>query len=68
MRSLVLRWLLTFKQTMLTVARNEQRLEQAATLAAMDGLEDQLDFYLRRGLASGLTRAQSTEALTHLGF
>jgi 4-carboxymuconolactone decarboxylase len=32
------------------------------------GDDDQLDFYLRRGLDSGLTRAQITEALTHLGF
>jgi len=28
----------------------------------------QLDAYLRRGLESGLTRAQIAEALTHLGF
>jgi alkylhydroperoxidase/carboxymuconolactone decarboxylase family protein YurZ len=28
----------------------------------------QPDFYLRRGLESGLTGAQITEALTHLGF
>jgi 4-carboxymuconolactone decarboxylase len=26
------------------------------------------DFYLRRGLESGRTRAQASEALTHLGF
>ena len=32
------------------------------------GDDDQLDFYLRRGLESGLTRAQIAEALTHLGF
>ena len=38
-----------------------------AALAAM-GDDDQLDFYLRRGVESGLTRAQITEALTHLGF
>ena len=30
--------------------------------------DDVLDLYLRRGLESGLTRAQITEALTHLGF
>jgi alkylhydroperoxidase/carboxymuconolactone decarboxylase family protein YurZ len=36
-------------------------------LAAM-GDDDQLDVYLRRGLESGLTRAQITEALTHLAF
>jgi 4-carboxymuconolactone decarboxylase len=38
-----------------------------AALAAM-GDDDQLDFYLRRGLESGLTRGEITEALTHLGF
>jgi 4-carboxymuconolactone decarboxylase len=38
-----------------------------AALAAM-GDDDQLDFYLRRGLESGLTRVQITEAVTHLGF
>jgi 4-carboxymuconolactone decarboxylase len=38
-----------------------------AALAAM-GDDDQLDLYLRRGIESGLTRAQMTEALTHLGF
>ena len=38
-----------------------------AALAAM-GDDDQLDFYLRRGVESGLTRNQITEALTHLGF
>jgi 4-carboxymuconolactone decarboxylase len=32
------------------------------------GDDDQLDLYLRRGLESGLTRAQITEASTHLGF
>jgi 4-carboxymuconolactone decarboxylase len=30
--------------------------------------DDQLDVYVRRGLESGLTRSQITEALTHLGF
>ena len=38
-----------------------------AALAAM-GDDDQLDVYLRRGVESGLTRAQIAEALTHLGF
>jgi len=38
-----------------------------AALAAM-GDDDQLDFCLRRGVESGLTRAQITEALAHLGF
>jgi 4-carboxymuconolactone decarboxylase len=40
------------------------------TIAALAGMgdDDQLDFYLRRGLESGLTRAQIAEALTHLAF
>jgi len=45
----------------------DRSLVTIATLAAM-GDDDQLDFYLRRGLESGLTRGQITEALTHLGF
>jgi 4-carboxymuconolactone decarboxylase len=32
------------------------------------GDDDQLDFYVRRGLESGLTRPQIAEALTHLAF
>jgi len=32
------------------------------------GADDQLDFYLRRGLDSGLTRNQIAEAVTHLAF
>ena len=32
------------------------------------GDDDQINFYIRRGVESGLTRAQITEALTHLGF
>ena len=32
------------------------------------GDDDQLEFYLRLGLESGLTRTQIAEALTHLGF
>jgi 4-carboxymuconolactone decarboxylase len=32
------------------------------------GDDDQLDFYLRRGVESALTRTQIIEALTHLGF
>jgi 4-carboxymuconolactone decarboxylase len=32
------------------------------------GDEDQLEFYLRRGLENGLTREQIVEAITHLGF
>jgi 4-carboxymuconolactone decarboxylase len=45
----------------------DRNLVTIAALAAM-GDDDQLDFYLRRGLESGLTRAQVAEALTHLGF
>jgi 4-carboxymuconolactone decarboxylase len=45
----------------------DRSLATIAALAAM-GDDDQLDLYLRRGAESGLTRAQITEALTHLGF
>ena len=45
----------------------DRSLVTIAALAAM-GNDDQLDLYLRRGLESGLTRNQITEALTHLGF
>jgi len=45
----------------------DRSLVTIAALAAM-GDDDQLDFYLHRGIESGLTRAQITEALTHLGF
>ena len=45
----------------------DRSLVTIAALAAM-GDDDQLDPYLRRGLESGLTRDQITEALTHLGF
>jgi len=45
----------------------DRSLVTIAALAAM-GDDDQLDFYLRRGLESGLTRTQITETLTHLGF
>lgn len=45
----------------------DRSLATIAALAAM-GDDDQLDFYLRRGSESGLSRAQITEALTHLGF
>ena len=40
------------------------------TIAALAAVGDagQLDVYLRHGLASGLTRPQIAEALTHLGF
>ena len=45
----------------------DRSLITIAALAAM-GDDDQLDFCLRRGVESGLTRAQITEALAHLGF
>ncbi len=45
----------------------DRSLVTIAALAAM-GDDDQLDVYLRRGVESGLTRAQIIEALTHLGF
>ena len=45
----------------------DRSLVTIAALAAM-GDDDQLDFYLRRGVESGLTREQIAEALTHLGF
>jgi 4-carboxymuconolactone decarboxylase len=35
---------------------------------AATGNDDQLAFYLRRGVESGLTRAQIAEAVTHLAF
>lgn len=44
----------------------DRSLVTIAALAAM-GDDDQLDVYLRRGIESGLTRAQIAEALTHLG-
>jgi len=49
------------------LALRDRSLVTIAAVAAM-GDDDQLDFYLRRGLESGLTRGQVTEALTHLGF
>jgi 4-carboxymuconolactone decarboxylase len=49
------------------LTRRDRSLVTIAALAAT-GDDDQLDFYLRRALESGLTRAQITEALTHLGF
>jgi 4-carboxymuconolactone decarboxylase len=49
------------------LAPRDRSLVTIAALAAM-GDDDQLDSYLRRGLEAGLTRAQITEALTHLAF
>jgi 4-carboxymuconolactone decarboxylase len=45
----------------------DRSLVTIAALAAM-GDDDQLRFYIRRGVESGLTRAQIVEAFTHLGF
>jgi 4-carboxymuconolactone decarboxylase len=45
----------------------DRSLATIAALAAM-GDDGQLDVYLRRAIESGLTRAQISEALTHLGF
>ena len=49
------------------LALRDRSLVTIAALAAM-GDDDQLEIYLRRGLESGLTRAQITEAVTHMGF
>jgi 4-carboxymuconolactone decarboxylase len=49
------------------LAVRDRSLVTIAALAGM-GDDDQLDFYLRRALESGLTRAQISEAFTHLGF
>ena len=45
----------------------DRSLITLSALAAM-GDDDQLDFYLRRGLESGLTREQIAEAFTQLAF
>jgi 4-carboxymuconolactone decarboxylase len=45
----------------------DRSLVTIAAVAAM-GDDDQLDGYLRRAIESGLTRAQITEAFTHVGF
>jgi 4-carboxymuconolactone decarboxylase len=45
----------------------DRSLVTIAALAAM-GDNDQLEFYLRRGIESGLTGVQITEAVTHIGF
>jgi 4-carboxymuconolactone decarboxylase len=45
----------------------DRTLVTIAALGAM-GDNDQLEFYLRRGIENGLTRAQIAEAVTHLGF
>ncbi len=45
----------------------DRSLVTIVALAAM-GDDDQFEFYVRRGLESGLTRDQIVEAVTHLGF
>ena len=49
------------------LAPRDRSLVTLTALAAM-GDDDQLELYVRRGLESGLTRAQMVEAITHLGF
>jgi 4-carboxymuconolactone decarboxylase len=49
------------------LSARDRSLVTIAALAAL-GDDDQLDVYLRRGVESGLTRAQIAEAVTHLGF
>jgi 4-carboxymuconolactone decarboxylase len=49
------------------LSMRDRSLVTIAALAAM-GDDDQLEFYLRRAIESGLSRAQISEALTHLGF
>jgi alkylhydroperoxidase/carboxymuconolactone decarboxylase family protein YurZ len=49
------------------LALRDRSLVTIAALAAT-GDVDQLELYVHRGLESGLTRSQITEALTHLGF
>ena len=45
----------------------DRSLVTIAALAAM-GDEDQLDFHLRRGIESGLTKDQIAEAVIQVGF
>jgi 4-carboxymuconolactone decarboxylase len=49
------------------LSSRDRSLVTIAALAAM-GDDDQLDPYLKRAIESGLTRAEITEALTHLAF
>jgi 4-carboxymuconolactone decarboxylase len=49
------------------LSARDRSLVTIVALAAM-GDDDQLELYLRRGIESGLTRAQITEALTHVAF
>jgi len=45
----------------------DRSLVTIVALASM-GDDDQIEFYLRRGIESGLTRDQIVDAVTHLGF
>jgi 4-carboxymuconolactone decarboxylase len=45
----------------------DRSLVTIVALAAM-GDDDQLEFYLRRAVESGLVRGQIVEAVTHLAF
>ena len=45
----------------------DRSLATIVALSAM-GDDDQLEFYVKQGLESGLTRAQIAEAITHLAF
>lgn len=49
------------------LAPRDRSLVTIAGLAA-NGDRDELGFYVRRGLALGLTHEQIAEAITHLGF
>lgn len=49
------------------LAPADRSLATIAALAAM-GDGEQLEFYVRRGLDAGLSHAQITEAITHVGF
>ena len=49
------------------LSRRDRSLVTIVALAAM-GDDDQFDVYVRRGIESGLTRAELVEALTHVGF
>jgi 4-carboxymuconolactone decarboxylase len=49
------------------LSSRDRSLVTIAALAAM-GEDEQLDLYLKRAIESGVTRAEVTEALTHLAF
>jgi len=49
------------------LSERDRSLVTIVALAAM-GDDEQFEFYLRRGLETGLTRDQIVEAVTHVGF